>query len=92
MCETCDVAMMAIFTEADGFALAMLVVILLSFGVLIMLGFCMFRNASRRNGDVDRLIEELTDDEKNSGVGKVAAGDKLRREVWEKDGDWWREE
>ena len=83
--------MMIGLTESDSFALSMLGVILLGFGVLLMLGFCMFRNASRRDGDVDALLEEVAEEEKAPTVGKIAAGE-VKREPWEKDGDWWKAE
>jgi hypothetical protein len=51
-------------SESDLFALGMLCTVLLSFGVLLMLGFCMFRAASRRNADVDNLIEEAGEEKK----------------------------
>ncbi len=82
--------MMIGLTESDIFALSMFGVILLSFGVLLMLGFCMFRNASRRYGDVDRLLEEVAEEEKASTGGKIVAGE-VKRELWEKDGDWWKQ-
>lgn len=83
--------MMTAFTEGGGFALVMLGVILLSFGIILMLGFCMSRNASRRDGNVDRLLEEVEEDEKATKEGKIAAGE-VKRELWEKDGDWWKVE
>lgn len=83
--------MMLASTESDGFALAMLLVLLSSFGIILMLGFCMFRNASRRNGDVDKLLEEIADEEKSATGRKIPAGE-VKPELWEKDGDWWKGE
>lgn len=90
--EVCDewfVLMVLGLTESDGFAVAMLGVILLGFGVLLMLGFCMFRNASRRDGDVDRLLDEVAEVEKAAMRGREA-GKKSEREPWESDSDWWK--
>ena len=82
--------MMIGLTESDIFALSMFGVILLSFGVLLMLGFCMFRNASRRDGDVDRLLDEVAEDERATTVEKNPVGE-MKSELWEKDGDWWKQ-
>jgi len=82
--------MMIGLTESDIFALSMFGVILLSFGVLLMLGFCMFRSAARRNRDVDNLIDEVAEDERATTVEKNPAGE-MKRELWEKDGDWWKQ-
>lgn len=78
-------------TESDLFALAMLCSVLLSFGVLLMLGFCMFRAASRRDGDVDDLIEEVGEEEKAEPVKRsITAG--AKQEEWEKGEDRWKED
>ncbi len=78
-------------TESDGLALAMLATLLVSFGVIVMLLGCMLRNASRRNKEVDDLLEELERDEKvETKAGKAKPMEK--REEWERDGDWWRDQ
>lgn len=76
-------------TESDLFALGMLCTVLLSFGVLLMLGFCMFRAASRRDKDVDDLIDEVGEEEKVATSAKIESKME-RREDWEKDGNWWK--
>ena len=60
-------------TEPDAIAIAMLATILLSFGVVGMLFACMARNASRRDADVDRLLEELEHDEKSAKQVKAGS-------------------
>ncbi len=87
----CDVQAQTVLmthTESDLFALGMLCTVLLSFGVLLMLGFCMFRAASRRDRDVDDLIEEVGEEEKVETT--TVKGAEARREDWEKDEDWWK--
>ena len=59
-----------------------------AFAVIAMLLFCMIRNASKRDPEVDRLLEEMEKDEKEVRVKKVTSEAK----EWEKDGDWWRKE
>ena len=79
-------------TEPDAIAIAMLATILLSFGVVGMLFACMARNASRRDADVDRLLEELEHDEKSAKQVKAGSVEGRKSEPWEKDGDWWKGE
>ena len=75
------------FSEADGMVIAMLLAMALSAGVVLMLVVTMLRNAARRNREVDDLLEEMDDEEREAKPGApVAAG----REPWEKDGDWWK--
>lgn len=86
-------------TETDGLAIALLVTILTSFGVIIMLMGCMLWNASRRDVGVDALIDEMEKDERDEkarvtqarGSGQTGqTGEKL--EEWERAGDWWKAE
>lgn len=78
------------FTEVDGLAIAMLSVMLLAFGVVFSLLFCMFLAAKRRNPEVDELLEELEQEEKNAKLVKAVPVEK-KREEWEKDGEWWKQ-
>jgi hypothetical protein len=74
---------------ADGFVLAMLLMMFLSASVVAILIFCGLRNASRRDRHVDELIEEVsekTDPPKTALTGNETA----KPEPWEKDGDWWK--
>ena len=77
-------------TASDGFAIAMLAMVVASMGVLAMLGFCMFRNAARRDPQVDGLLEEMERKDRESRL--PPPGDKPSREnePWEKDADWWK--
>lgn len=75
-------------TETDGLALALLGVMGTAFAVIATLLFCMFRNASKRDPEVDRLIDEMEKDEKEVRVQETP----LKAEDWEKDGDWWKRE
>lgn len=76
-------------TESDGFAVAMLGVILLGFSVLLMLGFCMFRSAARRDRNVDDLLDEVAQEEREMIRGHKTKGE-ASREPWENDSDWWK--
>ena len=76
-------------TETDGLALALLGVMASAFAVIAMLLFCMLRNASRRDADVDDLLDEMERDEREERV-KRPVGEAKVRDDWEKDEDWWK--
>jgi len=77
-------------TETDGLALTMLSMIMLSFGVILTLLVCMLRSSSRRDAEVDRLLEDFEEEGKKNEPAKTASEEK--KEDWEKDGDWWKGE
>lgn len=77
-------------SASDGFAIAMLAMILCSMGVIAMLIFCMFRNASKRDPQVDELLDEMAEDERKSKVAGVAAEPSESSELWERGADWWK--
>jgi len=80
----------ASLTAADGFVLAMLVVMTLSFGTVALLIGCGLRSAARRNSDVDALLEEVAAEEEQQAQNPVVAKDEIPLEAWEKEGDWWK--
>ncbi len=71
--------------ETDAFAIAMIVVMIGAFGVIALIIFTILRNASKRNHDVEELMDDIERDAKKA---KAPAGKKA--EPWEKDGDWWK--
>jgi hypothetical protein len=73
--------------EADAFAVAMLGVIFLSFGVIGLLLWCMKRNVARRNVHVDALLEEL---EAQEAEAEPVGAKGSSPQAWEKDADWWK--
>ncbi len=75
-------------TAADGFVIAMLVMMMLSLGVVALLFICMRRNAVRRDHHVDELLEEVAEAERKAK--QTAIGDGPKQEPWERDGDWWK--
>ena len=75
-------------SAADGFVIAMLVMMALSLGVVALLFFCMRRNAGRRDHQVDELLEEM--EETESKQKQAALGDVPKPQPWERDGDWWK--
>lgn len=75
-------------TAADGFALAMIAVILAGFGVLLVLFLSMRRHAGRRDPEVDELLREVALMEK--AAGGRPAGATESRQAWERRADWWK--
>jgi hypothetical protein len=73
-------------SPADGMVLVMLGMMGLAMGVIALLIFCMRRNASRRDPQVDALLEEVAAAEK-----QPARRDAPEPKPWERDSDWWKE-
>ncbi len=73
--------------ETDAFAIAMIVVMFSAFGVIALILITMFRNAAKRNKEVDELTDEV-EREKPKEKAPVSKA----REPWEKDGDWWKKD
>lgn len=80
----------ASLNAADGFVLAMLTVMMVSFGIVALLIFCGLRSAARRNPEVDDLIEEVAAEESHQPPAPVTAKDPIPLELWEKEADWWK--
>jgi len=79
------------FTAAEGLVLAMLGVMLLSFGIVAMLINSIRRSMANRDLAVEELISEVAGE---TGRGEPFAVNvaEIRRQPWEKDSDWWRNE
>lgn len=71
--------------EGDAFALVMLLVMVCGMGVLAMIAFTIFRNAAKRNREVEDFIDEVASAKEKA---KMPAGPEAKS--WEKDGDWWK--
>jgi hypothetical protein len=78
---------------ADGFAMAMVVILVLSLGIVALLAAGIYRSGKRReNEEVEKLLEELRREEeeelqKHHPASPTGAED---REPWEKEADWWK--
>lgn len=77
-----------IINAADGFALAMLGMILLSWTILFLLFWTMRRLAAKRDPQVDALLEELEESDKPCPSNHPPALKK--RAEWERNSDWWK--
>jgi len=79
-------------TESDGLALAMLLVMSLSFSVIATLLYCMFRNRSKRDPEVDRLLEELEDKQSPADPARAGSGKEQPKEPCERESEWWKDD
>jgi len=77
--------------EADGFAVAMIAMLTLSLGVVFGILFSMVRNGSRRDPEVDRLIEEVSREQDPPIEARTPPPEAKNAEPWEKDADWWKQ-
>lgn len=75
-------------TAADGFAIAMLGTIFLSWSVLLLLFWTMRRRVAKRDPEVDALLEELQASELSCPTQPPPAAPK--RQLWERNPDWWK--
>jgi hypothetical protein len=80
----------AAFSATDGFVIAMLAVLFLSFGTIALLLICIKRNAARRDSQIDELLQELAEDEKRDESPPQPAEPVKRAEPWERESDWWK--
>ena len=78
--------MIAVVSEADGFAIAMMVMLTLALGSVLMILIRIARHASKQSDDLDDLME-TSDKEPVAPSGKQ---EKPEREAWEKESDWWK--
>ena len=86
---------LGILHAADGFAMAMVVILILSLGIVALLAARIYRSGKRRENEVEKLLEELRREEaeeeaqqqKKHPTPPAGAED---REPWEKDVDWWK--
>ena len=80
--------------SADGFALAMIAILGLSFGVVFLILFSIVRHGERRNREVERLIDEVAGGPEPPQAPRQPAGESRPddpREPWEKAPDWWKD-
>jgi hypothetical protein len=79
---------LAAVSDVDGFAMAMVLILVLSLGVVALLLFIIYRSGKRRDREVEELIDEMRDHEVDKLPAPPATPE--TREPWEKDGDWWK--
>jgi hypothetical protein len=83
---------LGIVHAADGFAIAMVVILVLSLGIVALLATRIYRSGKRRENEVEKLLDELRreeEEEQQKHHPAPPSGDE-KREPWEKDVDWWK--
>lgn len=80
---------LGLISDVDGLAMTMIVILTLSFGVVALLLWTIFRNGKRRDHEVEELLEEVRKSEEPRKVPSSAATPETR-EPWEKESDWWK--
>lgn len=73
----------------DGFALAMVAILVLGLGVVALLVLGIYRSGKRRESEVEKLLEESRREEEAEKHPASPTGGE-EREPWEKDADWWK--
>ncbi len=83
---------LAKISDVDGLAMAMVVVLVLSFGVVAMLVVSITRQGKRRDREVEELLDEVRREQEAEKLPAPSSGATATesREPWEKDGDWWK--
>lgn len=76
-------------SDVDGFAMTMVLILILSLGVVALLLVSIFRNGKRRDRQVEELIEEVRRSQEDRKIPLPSAAPEAR-EPWEKEGDWWK--
>lgn len=81
--------MTAAITEADALALAMLVVLALSFGCVLLILVAIYRRGKQADCEVEKLLDEVAEEDREpEKAGPAKEGP--RREPWERGEDWWK--
>jgi len=82
-------------TQADGFAISMLAILVLSLGTVLLILVAMLRHGGRRDAEVERLLDEVRREEEEEEDNEPAATadheEPENREPWEKESDWWKQ-
>jgi hypothetical protein len=83
---------LALLNAVDGFAMAMVVILTLSLGVVALLLGSIVRHGRRRDREVEELLDEVRREAEESPQPAPSAPTDSResREPWERDGDWWK--
>lgn len=80
---------LGLISDVDGFAMTMVLILSLSFGVVALLLLSITRHGKKRDREVEKLLDEVRRDEEAEKIPTPSATPD-RREPWERDGDWWK--
>jgi hypothetical protein len=82
---------LGIVHAADGFAMAMVVILIFSLGIVALLVAGIYRSGKRREDEVEKLLEELRrEEEEEQRKHPASPTGAEEREPWEKEADWWK--
>ena len=82
---------LGILHAADGFAMAMVVILIFSLGIVSSLAIGIYRSGKRRENEVEKLLEELRrEEEEEQKKHPTPPAGTEEREPWEKEADWWK--
>ena len=81
-----------VLSPADGLAMSMVVILVLSLGIVALMIVFIKRSGRRAETEVEKLLEELRKDEEEEAKRHPAppSGSGENREPWEKEEDWWK--
>ncbi len=78
-------------TAVDAMALTMLGVMFLGFGVISLIFLNIRRHATRRDAELEALLEEVeAEAEKPQEEKPAPVPETPPREPWERETDWWK--
>ncbi|QJE95620.1 hypothetical protein [Luteolibacter luteus] len=80
----------AVVSAVDGFAMAMVVILVLSLGVVALLVSGIYRSGKRRESEVEKLLDELKREEEEAERHPASPSGGEERAPWEKEEDWWK--
>lgn len=75
-------------TEADGFAIAMIAILALSFSFILVILIGIIRQARNAPTETDELLDEIHRENQAQTAGD--AREKVKKEPWERKSDWWK--
>ncbi len=76
------------FSDADGFALSMIAILVLALGAVLSILISVLRGSRRREDPVDRLIAEIEDEPEKPRLAARTETSPPDQEPWARDGDW----
>lgn len=74
----------------DGFAMTMVLILVLSLGVVALLVTGIYRSGKRRENEVEKLLDELRREEEEGEGHPASPSGGEERAPWEREEDWWK--
>lgn len=77
-------------TQSDGFALAMVAILAVSFGCVLLLLLSIVRHGRRRNREVEKLLDEVERESQPPEPVHQGPDEEPPPQPWERKADWWK--